>query len=82
MDYWTILVLAAVRLGCNLDYDKLRDLAEQHRTLRLMMGLGDWQGQRISNHVEGKDFGEEARAIAAAEHFAADAVVDRVAFQQ
>jgi transposase, IS5 family len=43
LDYWTIVVLAAVRLGCNLDYDKLQDLAEQHRTLRLMMGLGDWQ---------------------------------------
>src|SRR5450631_103217 len=30
MDYWQILVLAAVRLGCNLDYDKLQDLAENH----------------------------------------------------
>ena len=43
LDYWQILVLACVRLGCNLDYDRLQDLAEQHRTLRLMMGLGDWQ---------------------------------------
>jgi transposase, IS5 family len=43
--YWTIVVLAAVRLGCNLDYDKLQDLAEQHRNLRLMMGVGDWQTQ-------------------------------------
>src|ERR1700685_3420063 len=43
MDYWTITVLAAVRLGCNLDYDKLQDLAEQHRNLRVMMGLGEWQ---------------------------------------
>jgi IS5 family transposase len=43
LDYWTIVVLAAVRLGCNLDYDKLQDLAEQHRSLRLMMGVGDWQ---------------------------------------
>jgi IS5 family transposase len=43
LSYWTILVLAAVRLGCNLDYDKLQDLAEQHRSLRLMMGIGDWQ---------------------------------------
>lgn len=42
MDYWQILVLAAVRLGCNLDYDKLQDLAEQHRNLRQMMGIGDW----------------------------------------
>ena len=42
MDYWQILVLAAVRLGCNLDYDKLQDLAEQHRALRHIMGIGDW----------------------------------------
>lgn len=45
MDYWEILVLAAVRLGCNLDYDKLQDLAEQHRALRQMMGIGDWDQQ-------------------------------------
>ena len=42
-DYWEILVLAAVRLGCNLDYDKLQDLAEQHRALRQIMGIGDWE---------------------------------------
>lgn len=49
LSYWQILVLAAVRLGCNLDYDRLQDLAEQHRTLRMMMGLGVWD--------EGTDFG-------------------------
>jgi hypothetical protein len=43
MDYWQILVLAAVRLGCNLNYDKLQDLAEQHRALRQVMGIGDWE---------------------------------------
>jgi hypothetical protein len=48
LDYWQILVLAAVRLGCNLDYDKLQDLAEQHRALRQIMGIGDWD--------EGTDF--------------------------
>jgi hypothetical protein len=42
MDYWLILVLASVRLGCNFDYDRLQDLAEQHRALRQMMGIGDW----------------------------------------
>lgn len=42
MDYWHIAVLAAVRLGCNVDYDKLQDLAEQHRALRHIMGIGDW----------------------------------------
>lgn len=44
LDDWQILVLGAVRLGCNLNYDRLQDLAEQHRTLRMMMGLGDWDG--------------------------------------
>ena len=43
MDYWQILVLSAVRLGCKLDYDALQDLAEQHRALRQIMGLGDWE---------------------------------------
>jgi len=43
MDYWQIIVLAAVRLGCNLDYDKLQDLAEQHGNLRRIMGIGAWQ---------------------------------------
>ena len=46
LDYWQILVLAAVRLGCNLDYDKLQDLAEQHLALRHVMGVGDWDGDR------------------------------------
>ncbi len=43
LDHWQVLVLASVRIGCNLDYDKLQDLAEQHRNLRQMMGIGDWQ---------------------------------------
>jgi IS5 family transposase len=45
MDYWQILVLAAVRLGCNLDYDKLQNLAEEHRALRHIMQVGDWLEQ-------------------------------------
>jgi len=46
MTYWQILVLAAVRLGCNLNYDKLQDLAENHRRLRQLMGLDGWDDQR------------------------------------
>lgn len=46
LDYWEITVLGAVRLGCNLDYDKLQNLAEEHRTLRLMMGIGSWDDVR------------------------------------
>jgi hypothetical protein len=47
LNYWEITVLAAVRLGCNLDYDKLQDLAENHRSLRLIMGIGDWQDEEV-----------------------------------
>jgi hypothetical protein len=43
MDYWQILVLSSVRLGCDLTYDALQDLAEQHRALRHIMGVGDWE---------------------------------------
>jgi transposase, IS5 family len=45
LNYWEITVLAAARLGCNLDYDKLQDLAENHRSLRQIMGIGDWQAE-------------------------------------
>lgn len=56
-DYWQILVLASVRQGCTLDYDKLQDLAEQHRALRQIMRIGDWENgpsfnwQRIRDNV-------------------------------
>ncbi len=41
-DDWQIVVLAAVRLGCNFDFDKLQDQAENHRALQTMLGIGDW----------------------------------------
>lgn len=47
LDYWEIVVLAAVRLGCNLDYDKLQDLAENHRKLRQIMGIGTWDEDTV-----------------------------------
>ena len=43
LSHWEILVLAAVRLGCNYTYDELQNLAEEHRALRWIMGIGDWQ---------------------------------------
>lgn len=42
LDYWQIVVLAVVRLGCNLDYDKLQDHCENHRALRCLLLAGDW----------------------------------------
>ena len=38
MDQWVILVLGTLRLGLNADYDRIQELANQHRTLRLMLG--------------------------------------------
>jgi IS5 family transposase len=40
MDLWNILVLGTLRLNCDWDYDKLREMADNHRTLRQMLGHG------------------------------------------
>ena len=40
MDLWKILVLGTLRLNCNWDYDKLQDIANNHKTLRQMLGHG------------------------------------------
>ena len=38
MDLWKILVLGVLRLNCNWDYDKLKEIADNHKTVRLMLG--------------------------------------------
>ena len=38
MDLWKALVLGILRLNCNWDYDKLKEIADNHFTLRLMLG--------------------------------------------
>ena len=40
MDQWAILVLGTLRLGLNADYDRIQELANQHQTLRMMLGHG------------------------------------------
>lgn len=40
MDLWKILVLGTLRLCCNWDYDKLMEISNNHKTLRLMLGHG------------------------------------------
>lgn len=47
LDMWSIFVLGCVRLGKDLDYDALQDLAENHRLLRAIMGRGEWQVEEI-----------------------------------
>jgi len=38
MDQWKILVLGVLRLGLNTDYDRIHELANQHKTIREMLG--------------------------------------------
>ena len=40
MDQWSILVLGTLRVGLGADYDRIQELANQHRTLRMMLGHG------------------------------------------
>ena len=42
MEQWKILVLGTLRLGLNADYDRILELANQHTTIRKMLGHGDW----------------------------------------
>ena len=46
MSHWEILVLAAVRLGCHMDFDFLADLATNHRKLREMLLISKWDEKR------------------------------------
>jgi hypothetical protein len=45
MDLWTIFVLGTMRLSCNWDYDKLQEMANNHNTLRRMVGIPPWDYQ-------------------------------------
>ena len=40
MDFWKIFVLGMLKLNCNIDLDKLHELANNHKNLRLMLGHG------------------------------------------
>jgi hypothetical protein len=46
--YWQIIVLASMRLGCNLDYDKLQDLSENHQALRCLLQVSDLDDTNFS----------------------------------
>ena len=42
MTQWEILVLGILRLALNADYDRIHELANQHGTIRQMLGISDW----------------------------------------
>ena len=44
---WKILVLGTIRLNCNWDYDKVKEMADNHITLRLMLGHVAWEDEYL-----------------------------------
>lgn len=46
MSQWQIFVLGVLRLGLNADYDRIQELANQHKTLRQMLGHSDWTDEK------------------------------------
>ena len=44
MDLWQILVLAVIRNSLNTNYDRILDLANNHKLIRQIMGIGTMSG--------------------------------------
>jgi len=42
MELWKIFVLATLKLGLNCDFDRLQELANEHSSIRQMLGHADW----------------------------------------
>lgn len=42
MELWRIFVLATLKQGLNCDFDRLQELANQHQTIREMLGHSGW----------------------------------------
>jgi IS5 family transposase len=55
MTQWQILVLGVLRLGLNADYDRIQELANEHKTLRQMLGHSDWADEKYYNLQTLKD---------------------------
>ena len=58
MDLWKALVLATLRVNLNWDYDRLLEMANQHKTIRQMLGHGlrddgdEYKLQTIKDNVD------------------------------
>ena len=42
MELWKILVMGTLRLNCNWNYDTLKEMADNHLTIRQMLGHPDF----------------------------------------
>ena len=49
MDLWKILVMGSLRLNLNLDYDRLHELVNNHKTIREMLGHGIFDAEETYN---------------------------------
>ena len=45
---WNIFVLACLRVNCNWDFDKIHEMANQHHSIRLMLGHGIFDEHQYS----------------------------------
>ena len=45
MDLWRIFVLGVLKQGLDCDFDRLQELANQHKTLREMLGHSSWEDE-------------------------------------
>jgi hypothetical protein len=45
MELWKILVMGTIRLNCNWDYDKLKEIVDNHKTIRMMLGHPDFSDE-------------------------------------
>ncbi len=52
MEQWKILVLGTLRLGLNRDYDHIQELANQHKTIRQMLGHSDWWEDKTTYELQ------------------------------
>jgi IS5 family transposase len=50
LDLWEVFVLAVVRLGLDLNYDRLEDLANNHRSFRGILGVDQQAGFGPAKH--------------------------------
>ena len=45
MDIWRVVVLGVLKQGLGCDYDRLHELANNHSSLRRMLGHSDYSGE-------------------------------------
>jgi hypothetical protein len=48
MTCWEILILTALRLGCNYNFDQLADIASYHILVRQMLQISQWVNKIFS----------------------------------